>query len=434
MNKIIQSLRSLGKHFWYLWLGEGITSFGVQMVQFAIGIWIYQQTGSVLSFVGSVTAGVLPALLIMPFAGAIIDRVSRRKIIILCDCVGALMSAIFLVAVITHRLEVHHLYIFAAVSSVLGAFSGPAYQASVNSLISHEHITRASGAMGISQTALGIVTPTLTGFLLASIGLSGLVSLDLLTFLIGAPLVWRAFSNLRHGVPGATGDAPLADRPSPLRNFQRSLEFFTEDLTMLTLLAYSLIQAAMIALASTMVIPLILNQHSPEQLGVALTCGAMGALAGSLLMVVVDAPRRRMKIILSCDAALTLCVILAGFGGSILRYSILEFVASGAASVGGACAYALWMSKIPVARQGSVLVVLSNAAMLTTVVTVILGGILVGVLEARLTTGGGIAAWVSREWLSLGKATAVGMMFVFAGTVGLLATLGGFAYKPLREL
>jgi diaminobutyrate-2-oxoglutarate transaminase len=288
--------------------------------------------------------------------------------------------------------------------------------------------------MGISQTALGIVTPTLTGFLLASIGLSGLVSLDLLTFLIGAPLVWRAFSNLRHGVPGATGDAPLADRPSPLRNFQRSLEFFTEDLTMLTLLAYSLIQAAMIALASTMVIPLILNQHSPEQLGVALTCGAMGALAGSLLMVVVDAPRRRMKIILSCDAALTLCVILAGFGGSILRYSILEFVASGAASVGGACAYALWMSKIPVARQGSVLVVLSNAAMLTTVVTVILGGILVGVLEARLTTGGGIAAWVSREWLSLGKATAVGMMFVFAGTVGLLATLGGFAYKPLREL
>ena len=433
MKTILQSLSKLGHRFWFLWLGESITSLGGQLVQFAFGVWIYQRTGSVLSFSGSIAAGIVPALLVMPFAGALVDRGNRRTIIIVCDCLGALMSIVFVGVVLTDRLEIYHLYIFAAISSTVSAFHEPAYQASVNTILSQENLARASGAMSIGHTTLGIVAPTLAGVLMAAMGLPGLVSLDLVALLFGTLLVWTAFGKRPPVALAAIEEPVRPPRPSPLRNMLQSMSFFTDDRKMLTLLVYSLIQSAMLALASTMVIPLILSLHSSPQLGIALTFGALGGLVGSVVMVVLDSPRRRMAVILLCDVVLTSCIILAGLSSSIVAFCILEFIACAAASIGASCAYALWMSKVPVARQGSVLVILSNAAMLATAVSVVSGGILISLLDPALAAGGSLAS-LAREWIGSGKASGLALMFVLSGSLGLLASLGGLAYRPLREL
>ena len=153
MKNTYYRLRALGKPFWLLWLGETTSMFGTQLVQFALGVWIYERTESVLNFAGSVVASILPAILVMPVAGSIVDRLDRRYVMIVADAIAAVMTFSMLVLLWNDRLEVVHMYAFTAVAAVVGAFQGPAYQASVAQMVRKDYLTRATGALGVSSTS-----------------------------------------------------------------------------------------------------------------------------------------------------------------------------------------------------------------------------------------------------------------------------------------
>lgn len=432
VKNLYDRLRALGQPFWLLWVGETTSMFGTQLVQFALGVWIYERTNSVLNFAGSVVASILPAILVMPVAASVVDRVDKRYVMIIADAIAAVMTFMLLVLLWTDRLEVFHLYAFTAVASVVGAFQGPAYQASVAQIVRKDLLTRATGAMGVSSTSLGIIAPALAGTLLVTIGLRGMVVLDLVTFIVGTMFVWRAFSLARR--PAIKEGGVWNAVRSSLSNFTESMAFFERDPKMLTLLVYSLIQAAMIALAVTMVVPLILSLHSSASLGVVLSFGAAGALAGSLLMVVLDEPGRRMAVILCCDAVFAACILAAGMVTSVPAFCVLEFIAGAAGSVAASCSYALWMSKVPEHQQGSILVLLGTCAMLSTTAMVVFGGVAVDlVLEPALAVGGSLAGSIGAV-LGTGKGRGMALMFVISGALGLIAALGGLAVRPLREL
>src|SRR5262249_17751191 len=151
-----------------------------------------------------------------------------------------------------------------------------------------------------------------------------------------------------------------------LGNFRRSLSFFGQSVSMAGLFFYSLIQASLLALAATLATPLILANHSPQSLGLVLSFAAVGALVGSMLMALLDSPRRRAVVILACDAVLACCVAGLGLADSVMAYCLLEAVGCCAGSVGASCAFALWISKAPETQRGSISVVLSTAAAICT--------------------------------------------------------------------
>lgn len=434
MKQLYYRLNVIGPAFWLLWVGETISMFGTQLVQFALSVWIYEKTGSALSFAGSIVASILPAVLVMPIAGAVVDKINRLHVMIVADSLAAIMSFSLLALLWTDNLEIYHLYIFTAFASMLAAFQGPAYQVSVAEMVRKDHLTRATGAMGVSSTSLGIIAPTLAGSLLVVIGLPGMVLLDLITFVVGTMFVWRAFS-ISQVKKNKTDLNDLWEVvKTSLDNFTSSFSFFERDPKMLTLFIYSLIQAAMIAMAVSMVIPLILSLHSAKSLGVVLSFAAVGALIGSLLMVLFDTPQRRMAIILACDAVFALCILFAGVVTSVPAFCVLEFIAGAAGSIASSCGYALWMSRVPENKRGSVMVLLGTCAMLSTAFMVIFGSVTVEtVLEPALVAGGALADSVGM-FIGTGEGRGMALMFVICGIAGLLAAIGGISIKSLREL
>lgn len=432
MKNLYYRLSILGRPFWLLWFGETTSMFGAQLVQFALGVWIFEQSSSMLNFVGVVVASILPAVFVMPIAGSIVDRVDRRKIMVTANAIATLTIFSMLLLLWNNRLQVVHLYVFAAIASAIGAFKGPAYQASVPQMVDKEFLTRAAGAMGVGTTSLGIVAPALASALVVMIGLQGIVLLNFITFVIGTIFVQRAFA-LAKKPP--LGDSGLLDAVrSWLNNLFESRSFFDRHPTMLSLLFYSLIQAAMVALAVSLVVPLILSRYSSQSLGIVLGFGATGALAGCLLTVIVDEPGRRMVVILVSDAIIAGCVALAGVVTSVPAYCALEFVAGMAGSVATSNGYTLWISRVPVQQRGSILVLLSSCAMLSTAAAILVGGVVVDMLlEPAMATSGGLADTVG-AWLGTGKGRGTALMFLTSGLLGLVVALVGLAFRPLREL
>lgn len=434
MKNLYYRLNDIGRPFWLLWVGESISMFGTQLVQFALSVWIYQKTGSALSFAGAIVASILPSVLVMPIAGAVVDKINRLHVMIVADSLAAIISFSLLALLWADGLEVYHLYIFTAFASFLAAFQGPAYQVSVAEMVRKDHLTRATGAMGVSSTSLGIIAPTLAGSLLVVIGLPGMVLLDLITFIAGTLFVWRAFSISQMKKNKTSFKDLWLVIKSSLDNFTGSFGFFERDPKMLTLFIYSLIQAAMIAMAVSMVIPLILSLHSAKTLGLVLSFAAVGALIGSLLMVLFDAPQRRMAVILGCDAVFALCIFFAGIVTSVTAFCVLEFIAGVVGSIASSCGYALWMSRVPENKRGSVMVLLGTCAMLSTAFMVVLGSVTVEtILQPALVAGGALADSIG-AFIGTGEGRGMALMFVICGVAGLVAALGGISIKSLREL
>lgn len=430
----LSRLSALGRPFWMLWAGQTISMLGTQMVQFAMSVWIYERTNSTLSFAGAIVASLLPAVLVSPIAVSVVDRVSRRRVMVVADSVAALMTLMLLVLLWTDRLEVPHLYAFTAVASMVSAFQGPAYEASVASIVNKGLLTRAAGALGVSVTTLGVIAPSMAGMLTAVVGLHGIVTIDLITFIIGTLFVWYAFSTVKNSPEKLKTGTLMEALRDWRKNFVAALAFFRRDTIMLALLVYSMLQAGLIALSVSLVVPLILAQHDAQTLGMVLSFQSLGAVIGSLAMVWFDMPTSRMRLVLICDGVVAACVLMVGLVSGVPVLCAVEFLAGLAAAVASSCVFALWMTRVPESQQGGILVLTSTSTMLAMSTTVVFGGLLVErVLKPAFAHGNWIASTFG-QLVASGEGRALALMFVMCGLFGLSVSVAGIAVRPLREL
>ena len=71
--------------FFTIWGGQAISLFGSRLVQFALIWWLTLETGSATVLAIASLIGLLPTVLLGPFAGALIDRWKRRQVMLVVD-------------------------------------------------------------------------------------------------------------------------------------------------------------------------------------------------------------------------------------------------------------------------------------------------------------------------------------------------------------
>ena len=112
--------------FLLLWFGQAISLLGSGLTSFALGVWMFERTGSATYVALIGLSAVLPRVLLSPLVGTFIDRWDRRTVMILSDA-GAGCSTLVIAGMLgTGQLEIWHIYLAAAVSAAFGAVQWPA--------------------------------------------------------------------------------------------------------------------------------------------------------------------------------------------------------------------------------------------------------------------------------------------------------------------
>ncbi|KPN90371.1 MFS transporter [Pseudomonas nunensis] len=425
---------SLGRGFYFLWMGESLAVIGTALMEFALGVWVYNHTGSAVAFANVVLAATLPAIIFLPLAGGLADRVSHKVIIVCSDVLLAAMLFVVMALLWTDRLEPLHLYVFNALASIVSSFRQPAYQAAVNSIVKPDKFTRASGLMGISKNASALVGPLLAGILMAQAGLVTIVAIDLITFCSGTLLVIKAFSHARAPVIKSGGASAGSVMRGAVRNVTDALGFFKTERLMAGLLVYTMLRNALLSMVTLMITPLLLSMHTSQTLGVVYTWAALGGLSGAGLLIFVGNPGRLMVLIACADLVLSLCVVSIGLVSGTTAYCAVVFVAIAAASVADGGVSALWMRKIPTGSRASVFALISMLIIAATSIAIFGGGLIVDHwFQPALEPGGRFVESIG-GWLGVGKGRGVALLFVVAGAVSVLLCLGTLIYRPMRRL
>src|SRR5258707_15673557 len=96
--------------FFTIWTGQAFSLFGSQLVQFALIWWLTQKSGSATELAVATLVGMLPQILLGPFAGAIVDRSNRGIIIIVADGSIALATLLLILSFPTWKVQIWPVY------------------------------------------------------------------------------------------------------------------------------------------------------------------------------------------------------------------------------------------------------------------------------------------------------------------------------------
>lgn len=165
-------LRALRHRNYRLFMsGQGISLIGTWLQQVALSWLVFRLTHSavLLGLVGF--SGQIPSFLLAPVAGVMTDRWNRRRLLLLTQALSMLQAALLGVLVLTHRIEVWHVMVLAALLGLVNAFDMPGRQSFVVEMIEDRADLPNAIALNSSMVnAARLVGPAVAGALLATVG------------------------------------------------------------------------------------------------------------------------------------------------------------------------------------------------------------------------------------------------------------------------
>ncbi len=191
--------------FLIIWFGQTVSMLGSSMTTFALSIWIFEQTGSATALTLTLLVRVVPSALLVLYAGVIVDRFSRKRIMLLADVVAAINSVVLL-ALISSGLQVWHIYLIIVIGAPFGILQHLAYDASLTMMVNNQDYVRVGSMGSLTRYTVAILGPAFAAPLYLTIGLGGIVAIDLITFFFAAvPLLIVTIPNPEKSTIKRTG-------------------------------------------------------------------------------------------------------------------------------------------------------------------------------------------------------------------------------------
>jgi DHA3 family macrolide efflux protein-like MFS transporter len=131
--------------FFVIWTGQAFSLVGSQLVQFALVWWLTKTTGSATVLAFATMMALLPQIVLGPFAGALVDRWDRRRVLMVADGGIALATLLLAALYALGLVQVWHIYALMLVRAAGSAFHWPAMQASTTLLVPEKHLSRIAG-------------------------------------------------------------------------------------------------------------------------------------------------------------------------------------------------------------------------------------------------------------------------------------------------
>ena len=270
------------RSFLLFWLARNVSLAGSVITGVVLPILIFQQTGSALQTSLLATFNVLPYLTFGLFAGAVADRVDRKRLMVLCDGVNALLLVSIPLAAALDALTVPHIYAVALLSASAFVWFDAANFGALPALVGREHVLEANSLIWSSGTVIEIIAPSLAGVLAATLGAANAISLDAASYSVSALLlllIVRSFNVARNTTDSAARSRMGAD-------IREGLKFLWhhELVRSLTLLGFgvSFTSGAVTSLLVVYAVRALRLPQNDARIGLLYTAGAIGALLASL--------------------------------------------------------------------------------------------------------------------------------------------------------
>ncbi len=198
--------------FRQLWAGMAVSKLGTSIAAVATPLIAVQMLDASAFLVSLLTAAAwLPWLLIGLPAGAWLDRVARRPVMLAADLVSAAVVVTVPVAAALGVLTMTHLLVVALLLGAASVFFTVAWTAYLPAMFDKGRLVEANSFLQGTESAAQVAGPAIGGALVSAVSaVAGLVA-DAVSFLVSTVFLWRIRRPERHPAPAAGHDPAGSD-------------------------------------------------------------------------------------------------------------------------------------------------------------------------------------------------------------------------------
>jgi len=417
--------------FTTIWVGQFVSLLGSAMTRFAISVWAWQTTGQATSLALIGFFSFAPTVLLAPLAGAMIDRHSRKLVLILSDAAAAVSTLALLILHSTGSLEIWHLYAVGVFASAFEAFQLPAFIASISMMVDRNRYARANAMQSSNRFASSLAAPVLAGALLVTIGLRGILLIDLATFTVAMGTL--AIVRIPRTAPSeAAGKTRLWDQIREGVTYVRTRPSLIGVIVLLFLLNLPG-SAAMITFSA-----MILARTGNDKviLGIVQSImGAGGVVGGVVVAAWGTRIRRRMQAVLWLRGIRRVAsFFVLAIARTPILWSIGGFFATFFAVAATSVNTSMLQAKVPNDLQGRFFSVYRVVGQATIPLGFLIAGPLVDrVLEPAMAADTGLARALG-PLVGTGPGAGMAVLFLVTAVLGVLTCLGASLHRPMQEI
>lgn len=415
------------KDFILLWLTQSLSALGSSMTGFALVIWLYNDSGSALTTAMLTVCSYAPYVVMSIFAGAISDKWNKKTVMLVCDSLAAVSTAVVFILLKTGCLQVWHLYLLNAFNGLMNTIQQPASDVAETLLIPPEYYQRTSSMRSFSNSLVSILTPVLAAAVVSFAGIDAVIMIDLSTFAM-------AFITLLFFIRIPHKESSSVQNESVLKTAMGGISYLRSNKGILWLILF-LAAINLIASVYEAALPaMILSKSDEEALGAVNACVGIATLAGSIISAVLPAPKSRIRAVCNCLlVSMSTENFMLALGkepavwciGAILGWLSIPFM--------NANMDVIMRTRIPVEMQGRVFSARNTLQFFTIPLGYFIGGVLVDSVFEPFMSSMPADSFLCGAF-GTGKGSGAALLFMLAGFAGVAVCLIFRRVRYIREL
>ncbi len=397
------------RNFQLFFGGQLISLIGTWMQSVAQSWLVYRLTGSgfLLGAVGF--ASQIPVFLVAPLGGITADRNNRQYVVIATQIASMILAFILAALTLTHRVQVWHIFVLAALLGVVNAFDIPGRQSFLVDMVGKEDLMNAIALNSSMFNGARVIGPAIAGILVARLGEGWCFFANSVSYI--AVIVGLFLMNV-HAPARASAKTPalehiiegfqFVNRTAPIRALLLLLGLVS--VTSMPYVVLMPIFADRVLRSGGEEIAALIGSKDLGALRLGILMGAtgIGALLGALTLAVRSGVKGLGRWVAICCAGFGVSLVLFGFSKSFWLSVILMLPVGYFIMLQMACSNTLIQVMVPDALRGRAMAVYSMMFMGMAPIGALLGGALSDRLGAPLTVDlGGFAAIAGAWWFAL---------------------------------
>jgi MFS family permease len=416
--------------FIIIWIRQLISLIGSQLTGFALGVWVYDETHSVLLLALTQIAFSVPFVLLSPLAGVLADKWNRRTAMIVSDFGAG--AAVFMAAglYLTGHLQP---WMVIPINLAMASFitlMWPAYTASVTLLVPKEHYGRANGFIQLGEALPQVAGPALAGALYVAVHVGNMALIDGATYIFSVALLllFVRIPNPPHTAEGKKADGSMWEQ------MRFGWDYIIARKGLLALLTFFLVINFLSGVMQPLFTPLILDNWQADVLGYLSTILGVGMLAGTLVMSAWGGGKRKVYTLFGASLVSSVFLSFVGLRASIPLLAVCGFGFMFAVPMTNASSQAIWQAKVAPDVQGRVFAVRRAIAWSTQALSPLLAAPLADYVFKPGMSAGGWLVPLMGPIFGIGANRGVGLLISLLGVLSIAVTLFFFASARIRNL
>lgn len=289
--------------------GKLVSLLGSSIYTFTIGLYMLKITGSGLSFAATLACGLLPMVLINPFAGLMADRFNKKLLVVGMDIFSGILLVIIYLLSSGYGLNTTLIYVSTFILSVFTAIFDISMEAGKPNIVSDEKLMDINAISKIISSLCSICGPMIGGVVFAFTDMRTIIILNGISFIMSG--ISEMFINFRFNVKEENQEKKEINM---VEDIKEGFKFLLGKKDNVTLSIYFTALNFFISLALTVPIPYIINnilKLGDKAFGLIQGAFPVGLIIGAIIINKIFDKFNYYKLIAFTSILLCVCMIIA---------------------------------------------------------------------------------------------------------------------------